>query len=49
MKNLSNALLVDAYYEAKALNLAPDFIRLIKREMEQRSLLSNQITLNLRS
>ncbi|MBP1970513.1 antitoxin component HigA of HigAB toxin-antitoxin module [Virgibacillus natechei] len=43
MNNLSDDLLVEAYHQAKALNLAPDFIRLIKREMEQRSLLLSPI------
>ncbi|UJL46147.1 sporulation histidine kinase inhibitor Sda [Virgibacillus sp. NKC19-16] len=28
MNNLSNALLVEAYHQAKALHLAPDFIEL---------------------
>lgn len=39
MKNLSNALLIETYHKAKALNLASDFIRLIKKEMEHRALL----------
>lgn len=39
MENLSNSLLVEAYHEAKALNIAPDFIRLIKEELEHRGLL----------
>lgn len=39
MNNLSDDLLVETYHQAKALNLAPDFIELIKKEMEQRALL----------
>lgn len=39
MSNLSDALLVETYHQAKAVNLASDFIRLIEKEMEQRGLL----------
>ncbi|UOQ91540.1 sporulation histidine kinase inhibitor Sda [Halobacillus shinanisalinarum] len=38
MKNLSDALLVEAYHHAKALHLPPDFIRLMKKELEHRAL-----------
>ncbi|WP_373895186.1 sporulation histidine kinase inhibitor Sda [Virgibacillus sp. CBA3643] len=39
MNGLSDDLLVETYHQAKSLNLAPDFIKLIKKEMEQRALL----------
>ncbi|WP_068441208.1 sporulation histidine kinase inhibitor Sda [Lentibacillus amyloliquefaciens] len=39
MNNLSDALLVETYYQAKVSNLDSDFIGLIKKEMEERGLL----------
>ncbi|WP_139224017.1 sporulation histidine kinase inhibitor Sda [Lentibacillus halodurans] len=39
MNNLSDALLIEFYHQAKALNLGSDFIRLIKKEMKPRGLL----------
>ncbi|WP_082684222.1 sporulation histidine kinase inhibitor Sda [Lentibacillus amyloliquefaciens] len=39
MNNLSDALLVESYHRAKALNLPSDFIWLIEKEIEQRDLL----------
>lgn len=38
MENLPNALLVEAYNQAKALNLKQDFIELIEKEMISRGL-----------
>lgn len=39
MNNLSYTLLVETYHQAKALNLAFDFVRIIRKEMVQRALL----------
>lgn len=43
MENLSDALLIESYHQAKSLNLAPDFIGLIVKEMEQRDLLLKEV------
>ncbi|WP_082684089.1 sporulation histidine kinase inhibitor Sda [Lentibacillus amyloliquefaciens] len=39
MNNLSDALVVETYHQAKALNLPSDFIGLIEKEMEERGLI----------
>ena len=41
MRKLSDELLVEAYYKAKELNLSPDFISLIEKELHRRSLTIN--------
>ncbi|WP_018665107.1 sporulation histidine kinase inhibitor Sda [Heyndrickxia acidiproducens] len=38
MLKLSDELLIESYYKAKELNLSNDFINLIKKEIERRSL-----------
>jgi developmental checkpoint coupling sporulation initiation to replication initiation len=38
MKNLSDELLIESYYKAKELNLSPEFIALIEKEIQRRSL-----------
>ena len=38
MKNLSDELLIDAYFKAIKLNLSKDFIQLIEREIQRRAL-----------
>lgn len=38
MKNISNDLLIDTYFQAIKLNLHPDFIRLLETEICRRSL-----------
>ncbi|MED1205056.1 sporulation histidine kinase inhibitor Sda [Heyndrickxia acidicola] len=38
MRKLSDDLLIESYYKAKELNLSPDFIRLIEKEIHRRSL-----------
>ncbi|WP_081773079.1 MULTISPECIES: sporulation histidine kinase inhibitor Sda [unclassified Bacillus (in: firmicutes)] len=42
MRKLSDDLLIESYYKAMELNLSPDFIRLIEKEIHRRSL-SNRI------
>jgi len=37
MHNLSNSLLIEAYEYAKHLKLDQDFIKLLEKEIEQRS------------
>ncbi len=39
MENLSDQLLIESYYKALELQLSPEFIHLIEKEMERRSLL----------
>jgi developmental checkpoint coupling sporulation initiation to replication initiation len=39
MKKLSDHLLVECYFKAKELNLSPDFILLIEKEVHRRSLI----------
>lgn len=39
MLNAPNELLVEAYYKAKKLQLDPDFIALIKKELSRRKLI----------
>ena len=38
MENLSDELLIESYFKAKELNLSPDFILLIKKEIDRRAL-----------
>ncbi|MBO8177595.1 sporulation histidine kinase inhibitor Sda [Aeribacillus pallidus] len=38
MKHLSDELLIEAYFKARALKLSPDFIQLIEKEIHRRSL-----------
>ncbi|OCA91185.1 sporulation protein [Bacillus sp. FJAT-27225] len=38
MRKLSDELLIESYYKAMELNLSPDFIRLIEKEIHRRSL-----------
>ncbi|GAA0442873.1 sporulation histidine kinase inhibitor Sda [Lentibacillus halophilus] len=38
MEYLSDELLLEAYYKANELNLSPDFIYLIEREISRRNL-----------
>lgn len=38
MEHLSDELLLESYRKANELNLSPDFIYLIKQEIERRSL-----------
>ena len=40
MENLSDQLLIESYYKALELQLSPEFIHLIEKEMERRSLLN---------
>ncbi|WP_033828349.1 sporulation histidine kinase inhibitor Sda [Bacillus andreraoultii] len=39
MENLSDQLLIESYYKAIELKLSPEFIHLIEKEIERRSLL----------
>jgi len=39
MEKLSDQLLIESYYKALKLQLSPEFIHLIEKEMERRSLL----------
>ncbi len=39
MKNLSDDLLIETYYKAIELKLSTEFILLIKKEIERRSLI----------
>ncbi|BDG36866.1 sporulation histidine kinase inhibitor Sda [Parageobacillus sp. VR-IP] len=45
MKHLSDELLIESYYKAKELNLNPEFIALIEKEIQRRSL-SHKIKLS---
>ncbi|WP_053367212.1 sporulation histidine kinase inhibitor Sda [Bacillus sp. FJAT-27245] len=38
MRKLSDDLLIESYFKARELNLSPDFIRLIEKEIQRRSL-----------
>ncbi|GER66274.1 sporulation inhibitor sda [Weizmannia acidilactici] len=38
MLKLSDELLIESYYKAKELKLSPEFVRLIEKEIERRSL-----------
>ncbi|EPR27758.1 hypothetical protein I656_02587 [Geobacillus sp. WSUCF1] len=38
MKHLSDELLIESYFKAKELNLSPEFIELIEKEIQRRSL-----------
>ncbi|WP_082686882.1 sporulation histidine kinase inhibitor Sda [Bacillus sp. FJAT-27445] len=38
MRKLSDDLLIESYYKARELNLSPDFIYLIEKEIQRRSL-----------
>ncbi|HHY72934.1 MAG TPA: sporulation histidine kinase inhibitor Sda [Bacillus bacterium] len=38
MRTLSDDLLLESFYKAIELNLSPDFIHLIEKEIERRSL-----------
>ncbi|MCT2537636.1 sporulation histidine kinase inhibitor Sda [Aquibacillus koreensis] len=38
MEHLSDDLLLESYYKANELKLSPEFIRLIEREIQRRSL-----------
>lgn len=38
MENLSDELLVESYIKARKLNLSQDFLSLIKKEIDKRSL-----------
>lgn len=38
MEHLSDELLIESYYKAYELDLSPEFIRLIEKEIERRSL-----------
>ncbi|MDC3415594.1 sporulation histidine kinase inhibitor Sda [Aquibacillus salsiterrae] len=38
MEHLSDELLIESYFKATELGLSPDFIRLIEKEIEKRSL-----------
>lgn len=40
MENLSDELLLESYFTAKKLNLSKDFLLLIKKEIDKRSLLN---------
>lgn len=40
MENLSDQLLIESYYKALELQLSPEFIHLIEKELERRSLLN---------
>lgn len=42
MEHLSNELLLESYYKANELNLSPDFVKLIEKEINRR-LLSHKI------
>lgn len=39
MKNLSDELLIETYFKAIELNLSDDFLELLKKEIQRRSLL----------
>ncbi|MBT2721132.1 sporulation histidine kinase inhibitor Sda [Bacillus sp. ISL-46] len=39
MEKLPDYILIESYYKAKELKLHPDFIRILKTELYQRSLL----------
>ncbi|MDN4074839.1 MULTISPECIES: sporulation histidine kinase inhibitor Sda [Fictibacillus] len=43
MENLSDELLIESYFKAKELQLSTDFISLIQKEIERRSL-QNQLS-----
>jgi developmental checkpoint coupling sporulation initiation to replication initiation len=45
MKYLSDELLIESYYKAKELNLSPEFIELIEKEIQRRAL-SHKIKLS---
>lgn len=38
MRKLSDELLIETYYKAKELNLSPDFIALLEKELYRRSI-----------
>ncbi|WP_217586775.1 sporulation histidine kinase inhibitor Sda [Lentibacillus saliphilus] len=38
MNRLSDELLIESYYKAQELNLSPDFVALIEKEIEKRRL-----------
>ena len=40
MRKLSDELLIESYHKAIQLNLSPDFIHLIEKEIHRRSLIS---------
>lgn len=42
MQKLSDALLLESYFKARDLGLSKDFIRLIEREIDRRSLRTRQ-------
>ena len=39
MEKLSDELLLESYFTARKLNLSPDFLSLIKKEIDKRRLL----------
>lgn len=39
MKKLSDDLLIESYFKARELNLNPEFIQLIEKEIKRRALL----------
>ncbi|MGO4887266.1 sporulation histidine kinase inhibitor Sda [Anaerobacillus sp. MEB173] len=39
MKNLSDELLIETYFKAIELNLNKDFLELLKKELQRRSLM----------
>jgi len=43
MEHISDELLIESYYEAKRLNLSPDFLCLIETELNRRNLSLNPI------
>ncbi|WP_164668541.1 sporulation histidine kinase inhibitor Sda [Virgibacillus doumboii] len=38
MEHLSDELLIESYYKANELKLSPEFVNLIKKEIDKRSL-----------
>jgi len=43
MESLSDELLIESYYAARELNLSKDFLSLIKKEIDKRSLLDKLV------
>lgn len=41
MQNITDELLIEAYFQAIKLKLDPNFIHLLKTEIQKRSLLTN--------
>ena len=41
MRKLSDELLIETYHKAKELDLSPDFISLLEKELQRRSIVLN--------